>query len=295
MPGSTASAFCATVRFGILVFVAEDPALAFGDDLVAEFLDGDFVSPLAEGALGEFLDVALVHQRDALEAIGNRVLDGHAHQALGSGDGDRLDADAGIEADLLLAALQHVFVEELDQAGAVGSSLLPLDAGVDVFGVLAEDDDVHALGMLHGRGHALVVLHRAHAAVEIKNLAQGDVEGADAAAHGRGQRSLDGDAKFADGVDGVIGQPGIELGLGFLSGEDFVPGDAALAFVGFFDCGVEHAERGFPDVAAGAVAFDEGDDRVIGNVVLAVCITDFLSVRGYSYAVIRASHAQPPL
>ena len=38
---------------------------------------------------------------------------------------------------------------------SLGRSLLPLDAGVDVFGVLAEDDDVHALGMLHRRRHAL--------------------------------------------------------------------------------------------------------------------------------------------
>ncbi len=95
-----------------------NPALAFGDDLVAEFVGGDFVSPLAECAFGKFLNVALVHQRDGLEAGFERVLDRHAHQALGSGDGDRLDADAGVEANLLLAALQHVFVEELDQLRA---------------------------------------------------------------------------------------------------------------------------------------------------------------------------------
>ena len=244
---------------------------------------------------GKFLDVAFVHQRDRLAARLERVLDRHAHQALGSGHGDRLDADAGIEADLLLAAFQHVFVEELDQAGAIGSSLLPLDAGVNVFGVFAEDDDVHALGMLHRRGHALVILDGADAAIEVENLAQGDVEGADAAAHRRGQRTFDGNAEFADGGDGVIGQPGIELRFGFLSGEDFVPGYAALAFVGFFDRSVEDTQRSFPDIAAGAVALDERYDGIIGNVVLAVAITDFLSVRRYRYAVIRACHAQPPL
>ena len=236
-----------------------------------------------------------MHERDALEAVLHRVLDGHAHQALGSGHGNRLDANAGVEANLLLAALQHVFVEELDQAGAVGSSLLPLDAGVNVFGVLAEDDDIHALGMLHRRRHTLVVLHGTDAAVEIEDLAQSDVQRADAAAHGRSQRTLDGDAKFADGFDRVIGQPGIELGLGFLSGEDFVPGHASLALVGLLDGGIEDAQRSFPDVATGAVALDEGNDRVIGNVILAVRVSDFLSVRRDRYTVIRASHAQPPL
>ena len=61
-------------------------------------------------------------------------------------------------------------------------SLLPLDAGVNVFGVLAEDDDIHALGMLHRRRHALVILHRTHAAIEIENLPQRDIERANAAA-----------------------------------------------------------------------------------------------------------------
>ena len=229
MPGSTSSAFCATVKIRILIFVVDDPALALGDHLVAKFFRGQFVSPLAECAFGKFLDVALVHQGHALAAGFERMTNRHAHQALGSGHRDRLDADAGIEANLLLAALQHVLVEELDQLRALRSSLFPLDAGVNVFGILAEDDHVHALGMLHRRGHALVVLHRAHAAIEIENLPQRNVQRANAAADGRGQRAFDRDAKFANRVHGVIGQPGIELGFGFFSGENFVPRDAALA------------------------------------------------------------------
>ncbi len=86
---------------------------------------GEFVSPLAERAFGELLNVAFVHERDRLALVFERVLDGHADQALGAGDGDRLDADAGVEADLLLAAFQHVFVEEFDEAGGFGRALLP--------------------------------------------------------------------------------------------------------------------------------------------------------------------------
>jgi hypothetical protein len=44
-----------------------------------------------------------------------RVADGVAHQPLGAEDGDGLDAHAGIGADLLLAALEQIVVEELDQ------------------------------------------------------------------------------------------------------------------------------------------------------------------------------------
>src|SRR5579864_8350547 len=111
------------------------------------------------------------------------MLDRHTYQALGSGHGNGFDADAGVETDLLLATFQHVFVEELDQPRALWSSLLPLDARVNVFGILPEDHDVHALGMLHRRGDALVVLHRTHAAIEVQNLAQRHIERTDAAAH----------------------------------------------------------------------------------------------------------------
>src|ERR1700728_1966726 len=160
----------------ILVFVVDNPALAFGHDSVAKFLGGHLVSPLAERAFGKLLNVAFVDQSDGFAARLQSVLDRHAYQALRSGHRDRLDPNAGIEADLFLAAFQHVFIEELDQLGALRSSLLPLNPGIDVFGIFAKDDDVHALGMFHRRGHAFVILHGTHAAVEIENLPQGNVE-----------------------------------------------------------------------------------------------------------------------
>jgi hypothetical protein len=69
----------------IFVFVVDDPTLAFGHDLVAEFFSGNLVSPFAEGAFGEFLDVAFVHQRHALASGLERMLNGHANEALCAG------------------------------------------------------------------------------------------------------------------------------------------------------------------------------------------------------------------
>ena len=214
--------------FGVGVDVAENPALALGDGLVAKLLDGNFVAPLAECAFSELLNIALVHQGDGLAAGLERVADGIPDQPLGPEDRDRLDADARIGANFFLAALQQIVVDELDQPRRIGAALFELDARVHVFGVLAEDDDVDLLGMLHRAGHALVILHRAHAGVEIEQLAQRNVERADAAADGRGQRSLDGDAQVAGGAHRVVGQPGVELAKGFFAGENLEPLDPRL-------------------------------------------------------------------
>ena len=114
----------------------------------------------------------------------------HAHQPLRSELRHRLDADARVRAG---CACPSRVAEELDDALGLRRARRPLDAGVDVFGVLAEDDDVHQLGMLDRRGHALEVADRAHAGVEVEHLAQRHVQAADAAADRRRQRSLDRD------------------------------------------------------------------------------------------------------
>ena len=79
--------------------------------------------------------------------------------------------------------------------------------------------------MLHRRGHAGEILHRPQADVEIEHLAQRDVERADAAADRRGERAFDADEIFLERLDGVVGQPVVELVLGGLAGEDLEPGD----------------------------------------------------------------------
>ncbi len=278
---------------GIPVEIVDDPALALGDDLVAELLRRQFVSPLAECAFGELLDVALVNDRHGLAIVLQGVLDRHADQALGAGDGDRLDADARVLAHPLVGARQHLVVDEVDQLLRLRRALLPLDAGVNVFRVLAEDDDVHALGMLHRRRDALVILHRADAGIEVEDLAQGDVQRANAAADGRGQRALDADAQLAKRGDGVVGQPGLEAVHGFFAGENFIPGHPTLAVVGDLDSGVEYAHRRFPDVAAGAVTFDERDDGIVRDDKLTVFVSDLGSAGGQSNSVIRSRHEAP--
>ncbi len=66
-------------------------------------------------------------------------------------------------------------------------------------------------GRFTGDGHALEVAHRAQAHVEVEHLAQRDVERADAAADGRGERPLDADEVVRERVEGLVGQPAVEL------------------------------------------------------------------------------------
>src|ERR1039458_6855915 len=123
--------------------------------------------------------------------VGQRVLNGHAHQALGAGDGDRLDTNARVFPHMLLGARQHLGVNEVNQLLRLRRSLFPLDARINVFGVLAVDDDVHALGMLYRRRNALVILHRPNAGVEVEELAQSDVQRTYPPANRSGQWALD--------------------------------------------------------------------------------------------------------
>ena len=71
-------------------------AVVPADGHVGELLPDQLVAPVAEGALGELLDVALVDQGHARAAVVEGVLDGGPDQPLGAELGDRLDADARV-------------------------------------------------------------------------------------------------------------------------------------------------------------------------------------------------------
>ena len=179
---------------------------------------------------------------------------------------------------ILAYSLGKCFLEQLLEGLDAFAAVLELDAGVDIFGVLAEDDHVHVLGVLDRGGHALEVAHRAQADVQIQLFAQGHVQRADPAADGRGQRAFDAHQVLAEGGQGLLGQPAAGLVEGFLAGQHFHPGDLARAAVGFLHRRVEHGLGGAPDIRAGAVALDEGQDGVGGHLQPAVVHDDFFTV-----------------
>ena len=266
----------------VAVGVVEDPALPLGDAISAELAGGQLVAPVAEGPLGELHDVALVHQGHvalvALQLEG--MQDCLADVALAAVFAHRFDADAGARRNAALAELavsrDHHFIEVLDEIEADRIVGLPLDAHVDVLGVLAVHDHVEVLRPLVGAGGAGVVAAGAHAAVEIKDLAQGHVQGADAATDRCGERALDRHAVGADRREGVLRQVligAVEV-AGLIAGVHLEPLDPARAAIGLCHGRIQHLLGGGPDVHPGAVAADEGDDRVVGHDRLAVLEAD---------------------
>src|ERR1700691_1252401 len=246
-------------EIGVAVLIVEDPAFALGDHVGAKFLDGKLVTPIAEGAFGELHNVALVNQRHYAALFFQGVLYGAANEALCGAGRHRLDADAGFGLDLLGGSFQHFKIQKIDHAFCVRGARAPFDSGVNILGVLAKDHDVHSFRIFYGRRHAFEVANRAHACIEVKDLTERHVERAYSAANGRGERAFDGHAEIANGFDCVFGQPVIELFEGFLAGKNFQPFNFALPAVGLGDGGIENLSRGFPDVAASAVAFDKGN------------------------------------
>ena len=135
-------------------------------------------------------------------------------------------------------------------SSASSRALLVLDAGVEVLGVLADDDQVD---VLEARAHAGVALARAHLRVHVELLAERDVHRAEAAADRRRDRALQRDARLADRVEHLGRQRVAAVAVHHVG--------ARLADVPVeLDAGrLEGAPRRLGQLRAGAVTGDEDD------------------------------------
>src|SRR5690242_13779287 len=116
--------------------------------------------------------------------------------------------------------------------------------------------------MFHRRWHALEPLDGAKADVQVEQLAQGDVEGADAAADRGCQRAFDANQVLPKRFYGVVRQPVIIPLLGCLPSKDLEPGNLPLAAVSLLDRGVEYALARRPNVRPCPISADEWNHRI---------------------------------
>src|SRR4051794_31328142 len=77
------------------------------------------------------------------------------------------------------------------------------------------------------------------------------------------------------------------VGVGLLTGKHLHPMHPPFAAISLLDGGVEDTNGGAPDVGAGAVALDEGDNRVVGDTQRATLIADAIAFRGDSCELVR--------
>ena len=165
------------------------------------------VAPVAEGALGELHDVALVHEGHAL------ALELAARSGWRRGRGARCPRGETGLMPMPLVSGKRIFLTFISSWSKamtffdLGRARGPLDAGVDVLRVLAEDHHVDVARALHRARHAREPADRAQADVEVEHLAQRHVQRADAAADRRGERPLDADQVLAEGVERLVRQP----------------------------------------------------------------------------------------
>ena len=193
-----------------------DPAVVVG---------GDRPAALEEQPVGQLHDVGLVDGRDLAPAVGDRVLEGVPGDPLRRRAGDDLDALGGVLAD-------HV-----------------LDAGVQVLGVLADDDQVD---VVVAKVEALHRARRADVGVQVERLAERHVDAPEPATDRGRDRALERDVIAPDRLEDAVRERCPELLDRRLTRHDRLPLEA--------DAGrIEHAGGRLRQLRPDAVAGDQGD------------------------------------
>ena len=130
----------------------------------------------------------------------------------------------GAEADLV-EFLRKLLREKIENLLRFWRPRGVFDARIDVLGVLPENHHVDLLRVFDRRRHALVPANRAQTHIQVEELAESDVQRADAAADWRCQRALDADEIPAERIDGFVRQPVAELREALFARKHFHPRD----------------------------------------------------------------------
>src|SRR5271157_2805826 len=157
---------------------------------------GNVARAADEQPVRQLHDVGFVDGVDFLAMHPPRIFEGKLRNARGRLLGDDLQA--------------------LDHAG----NDLVLDAGVQPFGVLANDDEVHA-GI--ARGYSREIADRPEVGEKLELLAQRDIDAGESAADRGRHRTFQADARALDGLHQFLGNVLVILLIGFGAGGVALP------------------------------------------------------------------------
>ena len=111
-------------------------------------------------------------------------------------------------------------------------------------------------------------------------MSECDIEGADSTTDGGCEWAFDADEVGSEVFECLCWEPLACFVECFFASERFVPFDCFFAVVGLLYGGVKNFYGSFPDIWSCAIAFDEGDDWVIGDLEARICFGDWSSVGG---------------
>src|SRR5438132_9920495 len=160
--------------------VVHDPVI----ELDVRVLFGDLLGNLQEETVGELHDVRLVDRGHLAAAVGARVNESEVDDSGAGRHRDGLDTEPGVWPNRFSGSCAN----PLNHVAGLGFSFLELDAGVDVLGVLPDDDQVD---VVVPRADPRIALAGANQGIEIELFAERDVHRSDPLPNRRCQRPLD--------------------------------------------------------------------------------------------------------
>ena len=205
-----------------------------------------------------------MHQRDTGQAVGQSKFDGSANKTFRTFDRNGFHAEGGSFGKTHLRHT-HLFRQELEEFASFGRPLLPFDAGIDIFSILAEDIHIDFFRLFDRCHNSTEPTYRTEADIEVKGLPKSNVQRTDATADRRCQRAFDPDHIFAESLHRLVGQPTADLLEGFFACQYFLPFDHSLAAIRPANRFIDNALANWCNLRTYSISLYKGNDDFIGD------------------------------
>lgn len=165
----------------------------------------------------------------------------------------------------------HLFRQELEEFASFGRPLLPFDAGIDIFSILAEDIHINFFRLFDRCHNSTEPTYRTEADIEVEGLPECDVQRTDATADRRCQRAFDPDHIFAESLHRLVGQPTAGLLEGFFACQYFLPFDHSLAAIRPAYRFIDNTLANWCNLRTYSISLYKGNDDFIGDKRVPFC------------------------